>query len=292
VTIAYYHQYLVTVNSAFKGGEIFPTIAIRSTSEGVNFTGTVILGTNAFWLDANSQYTMPQTISLSQGNRWTTNATATGVVTGQLAIPLTYQYEYLVGFGSNVPAGGTLSAASGWYLPGASIQATATPESGWQAEGWTGMGAASVSTSGAVLSLMVSGPVNETAVFYPGITVTDNGPISVSYQDGSASGTVASGKSITVYVPPQSTLTLTASAAPFLYSFEGWSGAGSSTQRSLLLSVSGPAVVVASSSYNYLVLALILLAIVVVLLVAIVAARSRRRTAGLRQEETLGSPAA
>lgn len=277
ITATYQHQYIVTVEASFKGSEIFPSVALSSTGAGSPFTGTVVQGTTSFWLDANASYSIPQTISLSQGERWATNATTTGVVSGQVTIPLAYQYQYYVGVGANSADGGTVSPVSGWYLPGTSVQLTATPASGWKFEGWAGVGAGSASSPSSSLSLTVSGPANETATFYLGVSVTSTGPVSITYQDGSASGAVSAGTSAVIYVQPSSTLALSASSVPFLYSFTGWNGASSSTGTSISLAVNGPESVTGNSSYSYTDIAIILVVVILIILAAVFATRRSRK---------------
>ncbi len=291
-TVDYYHQFLVTVDASFEGSVIFPSVSLRSTSEGRSLTGTVAQGANTFWLDASAQYSISQTVSLLQGERWATNATTTGVVSGQFTIPLAYQYQYYVGISTSGTNGGTTSAEIGWYLPGTNLQVTATPNSGWQFEGWTGVGAGSTTSSSPELSLTLIGPANETAAFYPGVTVTASGPVAVSYQDGTISGRVAAGTSSVVYVPASSTMSLSAGSAPLFYSFTGWSGAVSSKGSSVSLSVDAPESVMAGSSYDYASIAIVSLAAILIVVVALLALTRSRKPKVENREETVGSPAA
>jgi hypothetical protein len=292
ISAQYHHQFLLTVDASFTGSEIFPSVSIKSTSAGSPFTGTVVLGPNPFWLDANAQYTIPQTLSLSQGERWATNATTSGAASGGLTIHLGYQYQYFISFSTNAAGGGTISATSGWYPPDDSLQVTATTSPGWEVVGWAGTGSGSNSGTAAAFTLVVSGPANETATFYPGVTLRSAGPITVSYQDGSISGTVPSGGSAVVYVPPASAISLTTSPPPFLYLFSGWSGASNSTGKSISLVVNEPESVLASSTYNYTDIAIIVAAVLAILVGALLAARRPRSQPATDQKEAVGSPAA
>ncbi len=274
VVATYYHQYAVAVDASFTGSGIFPSVALRSTAAGSPFLGTVIQGAISFWLDANASYSLPQTISLSQGERWATNSSGTGSVSAELSISMDYQYQYYVSTGVNSVDGGTISTTSGWYPSGTSLQLTASPSSGWKFEGWSGLGETAPS---AALSLLLSAPVNLTALFYPGITVTATGPLTISYQDGSASGNVPAGTSTVVYAAPSSTLSLRASSPPFLYSFTGWNGASSSTASDISLTVNGPEAVTANSSYNYLDIVIILVAAILIVMGALLAVRRPKK---------------
>jgi hypothetical protein len=292
ISTVYYHQFLVTVDASFSGSEIFPSVTIKATSAGSSFTGTVVLGPNPFWFDANAQYTLPKTLSLSAGERWATNATTTGVTSSGLTIHLAYQYQYFVTFGVNAASGGTISANSSWYPPDDSLQVTANSSPGWEVVGWTGTGPGSYSGTAAAITLVVSGPANETATFYPGVTLKSTGPITVSYQDGSISGTVPSGGSAVVYVPPASGMSLTTSSPPFLYLFSGWSGASNSTGRSISLVVNGPESVLASSTYNFTDIAIIVVAVIAALAGILLAIRRPKNQPISDQKEAVGSPAA
>jgi len=303
VTVEYYHQYLVEAATSFTGSEIFPTVTLRSNSTGSPVQETLAEGTTSFWLDAGARYAVSQAVSLSPGERWETNATTSGVVTGRLDIPLAFRYQYLVTIGTNAAEGGTASSGSGWYAPGTALQVTAAPSSGWEAEGWTGEGPGASSAQSPELSLVVTGPANETAVFYPGVTISSVGPVSVSYQDGSVSGAVPAGKTSVVYVPPSSTISLTASPTPLFYSFEGWKGAASSSGASVSLRIAGPAAVTAESGYDLTGVSAVALAVALIGLGALlVVRRSRARASGRRdgggeeeeeeEKETVGSPAA
>jgi hypothetical protein len=289
ITASYYHQFLATLDASFTGSQIFPSVALTSTSAGSPITATIVQGGNTVWLDAGASYSVPQSISLAPGERWVTNSTTSGTLSGQLALKLDYRYEYYVQAAASDSNGGTISGQSGWYLPGTSLAFTATPGPGWKFVGWSGSGVnSSASTS---VSLTVSAPANLTAIFYPGVTVTASGSASVSYRDGSVSGSVGAGTSSVVYVPIRSNLTLVASSSPLLYSFGGWSGASASTDPTITLLVTGPESVTATSSFNLLVIGgVLLLAILIALGLVYALVRSRRR--GEPQKETVGSPAA
>jgi hypothetical protein len=292
VTVGYYNQYLIAAKVSFVGSEVFPSVSLRSTSEGSPFVGTLVEGTNSIWLDAHWTYLIPQTVSLSPDERWATNASAVGSVSNQLTISLVYEYQDYVAIGTNAAAGGTTSSTSGWYAPGTSLQITAAPNSGWKFEGWTGAGQGSAQGSSAALFLLVDGPANETATFYPGVTVTSNGPVSLAYSDGSNSGTISAGTSAVIYVPPNSTMSLKESSTPFFYSFSGWSGASSASESSISLAVSGPESLTADSSYNYAAIAIVVAAVVLITLGGILTSGRKRTPEFVNQKETVGSPAA
>jgi hypothetical protein len=253
ISAVYYHQYLVTFDISFKNTEIFPGLSLKSTSAGQSYSATVISGTNKEWLDAGSSYSVTQSYSLESGQRLITNGTASGEVSDNFTVALVYQHQFYIGITQNVPDGGTVSPQSGWYDSGSTLQLEATAASGWQFEGWQGSGSDSASGSNPALPLTVGpgAPSNETVVFYPGVTIDATGPVSISYHDGSTSGSVVAGTTTEVYVPPSSVLSLTASSAPLLTVFGGWSGASNSSGTTTSLAVAGPATIRSNSGYDY-----------------------------------------
>jgi hypothetical protein len=282
VNATYYHQYLVTFDISFRNTTLFPGLTLSSTSGGKPYSATVVLGTNGEWLDSGSVYSMPQSISLAGGDRLITNGTVTGNVSANLAVVLVYEHEFYVTITQNTSGGGTVSLPSGWYDSGSKLQIDAVAASGWQFEIWNGVGADSVSSSNASFSLTVGpgSPAQETAVFYPGVEICAAGPMSVSYSDGSVSGTVPASTRTEVYVPPSSTLSLAARNLAFLTTFKGWSGASNSSSTSTSLVVDGPAVVTSNSEYNYEGIGILVLAIALVAITATIALARRQSLMG------------
>ena len=271
ITTTYYHQDLMVVDASFNGSELFPSLTLRSTSEGAPYSATVVLGSTSVWVDANSTYSIPQVISVSQGERWMAVAagggSTSGSVSGPLTIHLQFERQDFVALAPNTSAGGSISASSGWYDAGVSLQVEATASAGWRFEGWAGTGATltRVSTSsssgggtgdsaaetGSVVTILVNGPVNETATFYPELEIVAAGPLPVYYQDGATSGTVPAGATTDVYLPPSTSAALGTSSplAFFFYSFQGWTvGGNRSLGPSTEVLVTGPQTLEARST--------------------------------------------
>ena len=131
---------------------------------------------------------------------------------------------------------------------------------------WLANGQSGTSTSNST-TLMVMGPINETAVFYAGLQISSGANGHVNYNYGNVSGTVAAGASSTIYVPPGSTVSLNALSDSAFYTSAGWSGLNQSSSASTQnFAVSAPTTVGASYTLN-----VVPIAIVAVLLVAVVA---------------------
>ena len=285
IEAVYYHQDLVAFDISFLNTELFPGLTLNSTSAGKPYSVTVVLGTNEEWLDTGSVYSVPQRFVVTQGDSMFTNGAWTGDVSANLVVSLTYEHQFYITITSNASGGGILSPPSGWYDSGSKLKMNAVAASGWQFEGWGGTGTDSVSSSNASFYLTVgpSVPANETAVFYPGIAIHANGPESVSYSDGSVSGSVPAGEQAEVYVPPSTTLSLTTPSVTFWASFEGWNGASNSTDTTTSFEVYGPAVITSDSEYNYLGIGILALVITLVATAGTLTFAKRRRLKGLTQ---------
>ena len=254
VSVTYFHQFLVTFEVSFKNAGILPALSLLSTSAGKAYSAGLVEGANKEWLDSGVAYKIPQSFMLEGDQRFITNGTYSGEVAGSGTVGLLYENQFYEQVEGNLPAGGEVSPATGWYDSGSVLQLDAISFQGWQFEGWQGSGSDSVSGSQPRLNLTVGpgAPSKETATFYPGVTIYVRGPSSVSYSDGSVSGTVPAGSTGVVYVPPASELSLTGSSIPFWTSFSGWSGATNATSSSITIPVNGPVTINATSGYNIL----------------------------------------
>jgi len=118
--------------------------------------------------------------------------------------------------------------------------------------------------------LQVNGPVNETAIFYAEVMITPASNGHVSYTYGSSSGTAAGGSTTTLYIPPGSNVSLSASSDSLLYSPGSWSvGNGSSSGNQVNLSVNGPTTVGISFGLDTTIIALIAAVVIGVGLAAV-----------------------
>ncbi|MDG6973011.1 MAG: hypothetical protein JRN13_06725, partial [Nitrososphaerota archaeon] len=204
------------------------------------------------WLDAGAAYSFPSSFPFGAGERFLLNGTSSGEVAGSSVVGVVYEHQFYVRVERNAPAGGTVSPAAGWYDSGAALQLDAVPSQGWQFEGWQGAGPGSASGPQPRLSVTVgpAAPSNETAVFYPGVVISAEGPSSVSYRDGGLSGTVPSGAEEVAYVPPGTSLSLEGSSVPPWTGFSGWSGAVDASSSGAAVVVGGPLAVTGRSAYD------------------------------------------
>jgi hypothetical protein len=187
------------------------------------------------------EYNLSAVQGLSTAPSATMTVTQPGSVTG------VYTAYYLVTTQPSPSGGGTTSPSQEWVQSGATVALTASPASGWGFIDWSGtMGGSPVSSASNPWYLTVTGPVDVTGYFGPGLTVsaTQGGTVTVS-ANGVTLGTVQAGSSQTFYVSPGTTVTLDAEPSSG-YQFTGWSGALSGTADPDSITVNAPASVTAN----------------------------------------------
>ena len=235
----------------------------KETSTPLNLNETVI------WIDAGTKWTVPAKVngSATTGQRWIESSTNSSGFASDHSALIRYVTQYFVSVGLNNPSAGTVSSIHGWYNASLPIALTAKANYGWKFVMWQSSAQAGVNTSNST-SLMVLGPVNETAIFYPGLQISSGANGHVNYDYGNVSGTVPAGSSATIYVPPGTPVSLTALPDSTFYSSSGWSGVNQSSSAGIQnFAVSAPTILAASYSFNVL-----SVAIVAVILVGVIAA--------------------
>jgi hypothetical protein len=271
----YFQQYLVNAGYSVVGGGNPGGPRFNGTSFGQPFSTTLGETATPLWLDAGSSYAISQLLpTSSSGERWIANAGLSGVVTGSASVTPQYQHEYYVAAQSSPGAGGLVSINPGWSNAGTNLELVATPASGWAFEAWQGDDQ-EFSNSSNIASFSATAPVNETAIFYLGLNIVAGSSASVTFSYGATAGTVPAGKASVIYVPPSSNVTLTAEPTSFAYSFDGWTGASTSTASTVVLGVNEPQTMIARSGYDYLNIGGIVVAIII-LAVGITLALVRR----------------
>ena len=267
----YYLQYSVDFQATVQGGGsgyALPTV--RFTEFGL--ANSTEAGTGA-WADAGTAASFPATLAGSTATeRWVTNDTsipidAPGVVAAA------YVHQYAVSVTALPGGGGTVSPPPGWFDAGGTLTLGATASPGWKFEAWSGSGPGTYSGSAALATLVVGGPLNESALFYPGLTlaVATGGTVAFTYAGGS--GTAGPG-STAVYAPVGTTVTLSATPSSPLFVFSGWGGAKGDAVETVQLA--GPETAEASFGYNIPVLSA-LGVVAALVLAAALALRLRRR---------------
>jgi len=167
---------------------------------------------------------------------FTTNMTQSGtiLITTNTSMMAYYSPEVYLQYAT--PAGGSANITSGWYPPGTALVISATPNSGYNFDGWTTTGSLSVQNSSAsVTTLTINGPGTVTAKFtcYVQFAAQTGGTTNAT------NGWYSPGTTITISATPNSG-----------YNFDGWTTTGSlSVQNSsasvTTLTINGPGTVTA-----------------------------------------------
>lgn len=93
-------------------------------------------------------------------------------VQGDGSITASYGTEYYLTVASDPPGGGTVSPASGWHSQGSVVTITASPNTGYIWNGWTGSGSTSYTGPDMIATVTVNSPISEVANFKEEVTVT------------------------------------------------------------------------------------------------------------------------
>ncbi len=234
------------------------------------------------WVDAGSPYSFPSSLGGSNAaERWQADAQdLIGTISAAGVIEVAYLHQAFLTLSLQGPAESSISPASGWYDVGAALTPSVTLASGWAVGEWVGTGPGAYSGAQASPTIVVVGPISETAILYPGLTVTSGAGGSVSYSYGGVGGIVPAGSSRTLYVPVGTIVTIIASPSS-TYTFVRWTGAASGNRSSVNVTVAGPAQVAADFSLTasaalafYSAIAAV--AIIIALVLTAIALRRRR----------------
>ena len=282
----YYHQFeLILAYVVEFGGSPSPPTFL-GTQSGLNLTVALTLTPNMVWIDGGTHWSLTNPLPRSGTNeRWFALAGTSGVVSSSGTITPSYHHQYLVALSVNDLPGGTISPSPTWYDSGSSATFSATASSGWKFIDWVGSGSDSYSGQGATQSRSVVGAFNETAVFYPGLTVTVTGSGHVAYQYAVRSGSFNGSSGDVIFVPPSTNVTLSASPSSFIYEFEKWNGSLSAPGPRGSVIVSTPLEVRATFGYDYMNIGILSAGVIGVVGIAIflLKFRDRLRVKGVRR---------
>jgi len=248
----YYHQLPITVSYSIIDGGSPNAPAIGVIVFGNVSTDTLSRYPTSLWVDAGSTANFPASlVPSSDSERWVTSANLSLVVDSVLTESVLYQHQYFVSVESAMTGGGSVSPASQWCDATSTINLVASPVSGWRLGAWDGSGTESYSGNAKATELEVHGPINETAVFYPGLSLDIEPGGSATYSYDSTVGHISSGREI-LYVPPGTNVTLFADRSSILYSNGGWAIAAHETRMpKIAIVVNAPMTAEATFSYNW-----------------------------------------
>jgi len=275
IDFVFFHQYLVTFGfNVIGGGSNYSPPAATCQEFGNQISPT--MGTQ-IWVDA-AQYSFPNLLTgSSSSERWQTNVSVTGNIGSSATIDIPYTPQYYVTINLNPTTGGSISAASSWYDAGAAFQSEATSNAGWQFESWSGTGQGSYSGNSSSALAEVDSPLTETAIFYPGLTITASGKVAVSYTYNAVVGLIPSSTQKTIYEPAGAEIQLSAKPSLFIYTFSGWTGSAISDKSSIPIVLDTPQNITANFSYNYVVIGIAVGVVIAIIAAAIILAAHRKK---------------
>jgi hypothetical protein len=249
--LLYYHQFLATLRySVLEGGS--PRVpSLNYTSENVSTLSKLNTTASSLWMDAGSSWGVPLTIPGGHGERWLSNVTGSVVVNAPFSLDVQYSHQFYVEVGVSTVAGGQVGTADQWRDQGDVVVLNATASKLWSFAYWQGVTPYSYNGTTRLPSLVVSGPANETAVFFPGLFLSGNGPGSVTYSYGTISGTVPANSNATIYPPPGRNVTLTAVPNTVEIMFSGWTGQLANSHLQSTVAIEAPGQVRGSFGTDY-----------------------------------------
>ena len=247
-SVEFYHQYFVSFSYKVLGGGSGYS-APRVTFQEFGKANSTLANSKPVWIDqsGNISFASNLTSSLNIGERWQALGSANisgAFFSSTMAYSVSYQNQYSLNLIYPAEMNGT---AQKWLNASSTIEINEPQQAGWLPVGWVGDGSGSYTGNKTTAILNIDGPINESAVYYPGLTINATaGTIDFSFD--STSGSISPGTSKTIYVPIGTNVTLS-STAPFLYSFSGWSGASSGKSSQIVLTVNSPETV--KSNYTF-----------------------------------------
>jgi hypothetical protein len=251
--LKYYHQYAGSFSYSIKGsGGSPPVPKLNYTEFGSSVLVPLSSSPTVVWPDSGSAWTAQPTIPGEQGERWLSNATALTPVDSGFSADIQYSHQFYVEVGLNTAAGGQVANADQWEYQGNSVMLNATSAHQWTFAYWQGGTTYSYNGTTRSPSLTVTGPANETAVFYPGLNISTDSDGSVAYSYGTVSGVVPAGSNATIYPPLDKNVTLTAMPKTVEIMFQGWTGVlkGSQLQSSVAIVTPGSALATFATDYT------------------------------------------
>lgn len=250
--VLYYHQYLGTLRYSISGsGGAPPVPSLNYTTLKVATLAPLNETAKTFWMDSGSLWSVPVTLPGVQGERWLSNVTLPTVAGGPFEADVQFQHQFYVEVGVSTHAGGQVANSDQWEDQGATVTLNATAAHLWTFAYWKGVTTFSYNGTTRLPAFGVSGPTNETAVFFPGLFISTNKQGSISYSYGTISGTVPAGSNTTIYPPPGRNVTLTALPKSIDIMFNGWTGVLTDSHLQSSVAITAPGAAQASFSTDY-----------------------------------------
>jgi hypothetical protein len=158
-------------------------VVVETVPPGRSFSvdGTTYASQQAFDWTPGSAHTIATTTPQSSGNltrylyqSWNDGGSISHVITPSGFSIYQANFTAQHWLTTQAGAGGTVSPPSGWYNQSQSVQISATPNSGFAFNGWTGSGSGSYTGSANPVNITMNGPITETAAFLGGGNLVSN----------------------------------------------------------------------------------------------------------------------
>jgi hypothetical protein len=280
IVVQYHHQVGLTMSYDVTEGGTPGAPELSGTQFGITFS-TAIANATKYFVDWGTPWSVPDLLPGSGlRERWFAPQGTNGTALESASLTFVYHHQYAISVASSPTLGGAAEASASWENAGGAVQITEASSPGWEFEDWSGSGDGSYSGPLNSTSLLVSGPLDENATFYPGLTIGAGAGGQVTYSSGFGNGTVPTGGVRTLFVPPGAKVTLYPSPTSFLYAFSGWSGSASASGSPLSLAVDSPESVSAAFSLSPFMAAVVALAVVAAVAAVVFIASHRRGTRG------------
>ena len=264
----YYLQFCSNFTYSVEFGGSPPPPLVNFTSFGGSNHTLLAVGSSEVWADSGSSWDYPVLLpSSGSEERWIASSAVSGTVDTPTSYRVSYLHQYFLRDRSNTSVGGTFLNSTKWYDNGDQASLNATAYAGWKFIFWNGVGPGSYNGTLGALSFPLSGPANETAVFYPGITMISSGGGAIVYEVGSLTGNVTGSQ--VVYLPLGENVSLKATPAAFDYIFVDWSQSVTGTSPQTFIVPRSPESVTANFALDYSDITMVGMAIPIVIVLAV-----------------------
>ncbi len=248
----YYHQYLGTLNYSIKGsGGSPPVPTLNYTAFDARVLSPLPSSPSGFWMDSASAWYVPLVLPGGNQERWLSNVTGSLVASAPFQVDAQYTHQFFLEVGVSTSAGGRVANTNQWRDQGSQVVLNATAAKLWSFAYWQGATLFSYNGTSLPATLVVTGPANETAIFFPGLTITTDGMGSVAYSYGKINGSVPPASQAVVYPPPGRNVTVTAIPNTVETMFQGWTGALVDSNLQASVAISSPSLLHASFATDY-----------------------------------------
>jgi Divergent InlB B-repeat domain len=282
----------LTFSYAVSGGSGNASAPVLTyTTGGAVKTAALTLSGQVFSVDSSTAWSVTgQLPSSTATERWITSQTTTGTAAAVQSANFVFSHQYYITVNLVPLTGGGVSTASGWFDAGAQFQSTASANSGWQFESWSGSGDGAYSGNNNTTAAVVMAPLTETAAFSPGLTINTAANLFVRYSWDGVEGEVSANNTGTVYAPAGTAIQLNARPTLFIYAFKGWTGLATGKSSNLSVVLTGPQIIYTGSGASYLNIWIVCVAVILIIAaIIVIIIRRNKKTAVTSIEDKSGT---